>query len=421
MKIERLWNFVIISDYLAKIAKLGNAHCLKKNIYFQKKSVFFDKLIRMEVTLTTPPAFEKTFYNFHDKYEMLGHSFDPKFTKEQMKPKWQRVCRFCGRSKPDTTFKSDAHLIPEQLGNTMLFSDFECHECNLRFGKYESQLAEFLGISRTLAFTRNKGKVPTFRSADDSLRAKHDVLNEQDYVVVSRSDAADGSIISDIEKGSITATYTKKPYIPASVYRAFLKMALSVIDGNEVNAAYKIALDFLNNTGHIKFICGAIAYGFEAPFQLAEHPYFYLFKKKKPDEPIHTHFLILYFQKFIIGFPVPFHKQDLSFYGNPFQVLDFPPMLPQHQLKETTEFKRIFIDLNSEERVTGEKEQINITFDPAQAGVSAAYSPLSGKVKERPFDAFEITEIIITGHAGNVALEELHQAVKKNSIQKPSS
>lgn len=112
------------------------------------------------------------------KYEMIGHSFGLEFTKARLKPKHERKCRFCGRSYPEAKFKSDAHLIPESLGNTMLFSDFECDHCNNYFGTtYDDHLANYVGLSRIMSFTKNKGKIPAHVQAGKSISIRPDKLN----------------------------------------------------------------------------------------------------------------------------------------------------------------------------------------------------------------------------------------------------
>jgi hypothetical protein len=50
--------------------------------------------------------------------------------KRTLKPRRERVCRFCGLGADKTKFNKDAHAIPELLGNKHLLSDSECDACN---------------------------------------------------------------------------------------------------------------------------------------------------------------------------------------------------------------------------------------------------------------------------------------------------
>ncbi|MED4600021.1 HNH endonuclease [Paenibacillus validus] len=58
------------------------------------------------------------------------------------------TCLFCGQSRPNVTFKKDAHVIPAGLGNRTLFYLNECDTCNTRFSYYENELVNFLTFDR---------------------------------------------------------------------------------------------------------------------------------------------------------------------------------------------------------------------------------------------------------------------------------
>jgi len=68
----------------------------------------------------------------------------------------EQRCRFCGGKPGDSidgdtvTFKKDAHVIPQLLGNSNLVSDFECDICNEYFSLYESSLGEYTSPIRAL-------------------------------------------------------------------------------------------------------------------------------------------------------------------------------------------------------------------------------------------------------------------------------
>jgi len=59
------------------------------------------------------------------------------------------VCRYCNRSAPQTSFSNISHGIPQFTGNTGYIAVDECDQCNEMFSVYESDLAHFLGVSRT--------------------------------------------------------------------------------------------------------------------------------------------------------------------------------------------------------------------------------------------------------------------------------
>lgn len=164
----------------------------------------------------------------------------------------------------------------------------------------------------------------------------------------------------------------------------------------------------------VKFTGGAV-YGFTSSYQLTNDPYLYLFKKKDSHLPIHTHFLVLHFLNYILCFPIPFNKHDGFFYNQPFNPIDFPPMLPEHMLSPNLNFQRFFEDMANEEKIYNQKDELNITIDPIQPGVSAAYDLNSGKMEERPYDPSSFMQILITRSSNSQNLDELSQLIKKTS------
>lgn len=140
--------------------------------------------------------------------------------------KCNHVCRFCGQSEPKVTFRSTAHAIPESLGNRRVTLLNECDECNEYFSrtiencfdKYTKPYRLFFGI-------KGKKKIPSYKTDDKSARI--DVSNYLKQLKVSGDEA---KIVSDATDNSIKLKVNRESYIPMNIYKALLKMALSVID-----------------------------------------------------------------------------------------------------------------------------------------------------------------------------------------------
>lgn len=65
--------------------------------------------------------------------------------------KAKRICRYCGKSEPATTFKNTAHAIPEALNNKRIFCREECDACNKWLGNnIERDLIAYLSFWRAL-------------------------------------------------------------------------------------------------------------------------------------------------------------------------------------------------------------------------------------------------------------------------------
>src|SRR6476620_10786235 len=100
--------------------------------------------------LYTPNKYKKEADGFFSAYQLEAIFLCEVSNKKELVQKNLRKCRFCGRSIANTTFNNEAHLIPELLGNKKLYSDFECDACNSFFSNYESNLTNFIGITRAL-------------------------------------------------------------------------------------------------------------------------------------------------------------------------------------------------------------------------------------------------------------------------------
>jgi HNH endonuclease len=95
--------------------------------------------------------------------------------KQLMGAREPRVCRYCHKSKPETTFRQEAHAIPECLGNRRLISLDECDLCNQRFSQsFEHHFDAFSRPLRTLQGIRGKNGVPGFKSPNGQGRVTHD-------------------------------------------------------------------------------------------------------------------------------------------------------------------------------------------------------------------------------------------------------
>ncbi|WP_286182334.1 HNH endonuclease [Rhizobium sp. ICMP 5592] len=152
-------------------------------------------------------------------------------------------CRFCGRTaETGATFKKAAHIIPTALGNDHLKSAEECDDCNEYFGQHtEPSLIAMLDIQRVFLGTQGRGKNdgrPELRFAEGALSHDGSKVN-----IKSRSVAVDeaGTFTVDLGKG---ASLT-----PSAVYRALVKMVLSVVADDQL-PFLKETIDWVRNNAH---------------------------------------------------------------------------------------------------------------------------------------------------------------------------
>ncbi|HEX5170800.1 MAG TPA: HNH endonuclease [Cyclobacteriaceae bacterium] len=136
----------------------------------------------------------------------------------------KRVCRFCRRDTSSTTFRQDTHLIPELMGNNILFSYFECDECNARFSKYESAFANYFNINHSFARLKGKRKIPEYYSKNEKFRV---VPGTED--INMHSGIGNESVTINEQTQLMTIKTVRPSYIPCDVLKCLVKIGLCAI------------------------------------------------------------------------------------------------------------------------------------------------------------------------------------------------
>jgi hypothetical protein len=219
-----------------------------------------------------------------------------------------RVCRFCGRGKPDVTFKSDAHAVPEFLGNKTLLSMNECDACNNLFaGQYETDLASWFGPLRTISQMRGKG-IPTYkdREQDGDVRIEMGDDGLKISIVDKDVEAAlskDGPFVLKLPAPTPT-----KPYVPINAAKALIKVACSLCPGSLLPEVQP-AIDWLMGRAGAKFSKFPVLFGFTP----GPNPYNdgkVMLLRRKVDEPIPFLWCIVATYNYRFQFFVPFCPAD---------------------------------------------------------------------------------------------------------------
>jgi len=270
--------------------------------------------------------------------------YDNKLT---LKHKHQRTCRFCNKSYPDVKFSNRAHIIPELLGNKNLLSDFECDSCNSRFGKYENDLANFLGPFRTAAAVKGKNGVPKYRSTDNQLTI---TKSHDNSVEVAMNDDPENHI--SVEGDVIKIQSKSNPYKPINIYKSFLKSAISFVDDDEIG--------FLSNT--IRFLSDdsyTANEEYDSLFTMVQNfipgniheDIFVLYYKKRPDYieyPAPSLVFMFYIKNLVLQLVIPFHDMDYALCDmdsdNAFYTM--PPLLMDSWIKENGRPFTGYLNLN---------------------------------------------------------------------------
>jgi len=171
----------------------------------------------------------KKAFDFYEKNYSLIFCHNPSKGKQVLGSIENRQCRFCGKGNRESTFRKKAHAIPELIGNNLLFTNYECDDCNKYFSEtLEDHFSKYLGIERTLSQIKGKKGVPSHKSKDKTSR-----IDVKNILKITQSWPRGYMEINQDKKQIIPKT-KKAPYVPANVFGCLVKMAISLVSEEEV-------------------------------------------------------------------------------------------------------------------------------------------------------------------------------------------
>lgn len=173
-----------------------------------------------------------------DAFELLATNYETIFAgqydvghKHAIGPTPPQVCRFCDRSPPEVTFRTEAHAIPELLGNRQLVVTDECDACNALFAKsIEDHLGKFTKPYRVMGQVRGKSGVPSYKSPKRLSRVDFHPTTG----LVIQQHAEDSLIEVKEEENRVRMSFVVERHVPSAVYKALVKIALSVMPSSDL-------------------------------------------------------------------------------------------------------------------------------------------------------------------------------------------
>ena len=151
--------------------------------------------------------------------------------------KKKRVCRFCGRSIPEVSFKHKSHAISESIGNKGLICLEECDDCNKRFNEsLEQDIFKLFGLNLLLNGVTGKRGVPTLKG--DGISIKNETSScanlGRDTIVYTLRDMPNTRDLQELVKGISREYELHTQFIPQNVYKCLCKFVLSLVDSSEI-------------------------------------------------------------------------------------------------------------------------------------------------------------------------------------------
>lgn len=269
-----------------------------------------------------------------------------------LKNKKNRKCRFCDKDSTETTFNNKAHSIPHFLGNNSLFSDFECDQCNSIFSRYETDLAEYFKVHRTIYGTKGKKGIPKIETDNKAKRISQDNAGMISFI--------DKEI--PVNPNGINFSI-KKTYTPINVYKALVKIALSLLDDKDFKY-YKVfvRLYLLEDKNDSEIFPLAKIGLYELGRENKVDELRCVLFQKKVDTDIPFHFFSLYYENMILTFHLPLHQYDYTKGYYSAMKVQLPPLLTFSFLNKKSDIKFEQLDLGLGTKVT-KNDNIEIAFD----------------------------------------------------------
>jgi len=228
-------------------------------------------------------------------------------------------CRFCKKSYPDVKFKDVAHAIPEALDNNKLFSYYECNNCNHEFGEtVEDHLSKYLLPYRIGSIILGKKGSISYKIDDDN---RLDVTEGH----WDLKESIPNSIHEVIDDHTLVLKIKRQTYIPIFVYKALVKIAITIIPENELKQLENTILwlkkqeklfeDYFSQFIMLRFFPGY------KPFP---HIKAIIFKRKKDNIELPMYQISLTFNNFNFQYIIPCVEKDIHLNGKTITLRSFP-------------------------------------------------------------------------------------------------
>jgi hypothetical protein len=341
---------------------------------------------------------------FEDKYQMVDMIMvgDTAFSKNKTRKQEGRHCIFCNKSYTETTFKTAAHLMSRMIGNTNLFSTFECDKCNNLFSKLETDVASFLGVGRSITGMSEERKTPGYPGID--LNAKSIVFNNKKLLVIHKENAE-----RNVKEGTTKLKYQKASYTPANVYKLFLKCILSILPNDEVVNDFQLALQHLKGGtvlggAHINVFC--------FPLTVNMPLHVYLFKRKSSKDKLPSYVASFYFYNFVVNVPILLHREDVQNFNQTIQVPVAPPYFVHGCDVDTIVPTFKTHNLSSPVKLKYEPEELTMQFNKEDLETATKFDPKTGEETQGLYDPAGSKYFIQTGTGTHFTKDELPELIK---------
>lgn len=201
-----------------------------------------------------------------------------------------KECRFCHKSEPEVSFKKIAHVFPESIGNSVLYSNYECDSCNQFFGDtIENEYGNFFSLYHSIMRIKGKKgiprcsyKIPCALRTDKCSKYCIDIDFKNSIPFVRQCKEV-GSQYINYSNNSITISKPTGKHCPIAVFKAIVKMAISVMPSNEL-CGFSEVINWLLEPEHRNFYNNKkllVRYKMIPGFNVTKYPHYALYRRKR--------------------------------------------------------------------------------------------------------------------------------------------
>lgn len=285
------------------------------------------------------------------------------------------TCRFCGKTKSDTSFNKLAHTVPQFIGNRFLLSAFECDICNKLFGDlYENSFANYIGAFRPFSFVKPsknnnkpKFKETVFHQNEEKIKLAIQVQGTK-QVQIYHEHPFDDSVVFDRKNKTLTVNAVRKPYVPLYVYKMLLKIGLSIIEESEIHEFKQPLALLLDNSQNEKLkeypLCHVYMHSLYGRM-IFSTPIIYLYKKKQNDINSPSKTVILCTGNHIYQIFIPLCKKDQWMEGKNISIYPYPLLFDKSIYEEGMSYSSYGVLMDSNEKKIDESQQLTFSYREA--------------------------------------------------------
>lgn len=299
--------------------------------------------------------------NWYDThYDLVFERMFERAERCELGDRANRVCRFCGKRPPEVRFSQVAHAIPQALGNRGLITAYECDACNSHFGGgIETDLGTWSMPRRTASLIKGQNGIPTLKKGSSGgwrVEVKGGRLEIHSY---------EDEPIFDLDEVNkkLTLTVTVGSYTPVAVYKAFVRIGLTLMPDSELGA-FGTTLAWIRDPNHSNglihgaTICHTRQNGPMPPDRLTA-----IVLRRKPETIGSPYaYLVLGYGNDVYQVVLPAPAEDASLAGQPFSMVVFPTPGGPDPARYGRSTPRM-LDLTGHSVVKGEKEIIRFGYE----------------------------------------------------------